>query len=96
MSKARQNRRIARRWADTLGAAAGIEAVVDFANGGPCGDDVPTAAELRATIAPGQLGWDEAAINADAAGADRCPAGHERTYYAAYERAARAAELEAA
>jgi len=90
MSHARQNRRIARAHATSLGALAGAEAVEDFANGGPCGDEEVTGADLLATIAPGQCGWDEAAINADAAGSDRCPAGFETAYYAAYEASARA------
>jgi hypothetical protein len=98
MGKARQVRRVGRRWAEQLGAAAGIEAVDDFANGGPCGDDPPTAAELRATL---KGSWDGPAINAGAARIDGCPSGHFRVYYEAYERAARdrveelAAELEA-
>jgi len=98
MSHARQTRRIARVHAARLGAAAAILAVEDFAQTGGFveidGYEVPGAEassdDLLATIAPGQLGWDEAAINAGAAEIDRCPKGFEEAYYAAYELCARA------
>lgn len=98
MGKARQDRRLARQTAVERGEAAGVEAVNDYATGGPRGDAVPTAAELRATL---RSSWDEPAINAGVAKIDNCPAGYETAYYDAYERAARrhvlalAADLEA-
>jgi hypothetical protein len=88
MGRARQIRRVARVWAETLGAAAGIEAVDDFASGGPCGDEELGADDLLATLAPGNESWDTGAVNVGAAEIDRCPAGYESSYYEAYEAAA--------
>lgn len=83
MSHARQSRRLARSFAAMLGAAAGADAVNDFATGA----EPPTAAEFRSTL---RGSWDEPAINAGSARLDRCPVGHDAAYYAAYEHAARA------
>lgn len=101
MSHARQNRRLARETARRLGAAAGAEAVEDFANTGGHelvdGYEVPgapaTADDLLATIAPHQESWDCGAINAGAAEVDHCPRGFESAYYEAYEQSARATVL---
>ena len=89
MAHAKQARRAARQWATILGAAAGIEEVDDFASVCEWRDEgrfaPPNADELLATIAPGQLGWDEGAISAGAAELDRCPKGCEQAYYRAYQ-----------
>lgn len=89
MSNARKSNRLAKTWATILGADAGAEAVVDFANGGGGCEEAPSAEELLATIAAGQCDWDEVAINAGAAKIDCCPAGYEGDYYAAYSAEAR-------
>jgi hypothetical protein len=88
MSHARQSRRLARTWAETLGSASGVAAVEDWVFQSELADVEVTARELLSTIAPGTIGWDEPAINADAARYDRCPRGSEHLYYVAYERAA--------
>ena len=44
---------------------------------------------VKATLAPGHLGWDEAAINAAAHKADGVPEEHKAAYYEAYAGAAR-------
>ena len=77
-----------------MGTASGIETVEDFARGDT--GEGRDAEELLATIASDQLGWDEAAINADSAGLDKCPKGYEGVYYAAYEQAARRRVVELA
>lgn len=87
MSHARQCRCIARTFAALLGAAAGVDAVNDFATGGGGCDEPPTAADLYATL---RSSWDAPAIDAGAARIDRCPVGYEGVYYDAYESAARA------
>lgn len=73
MARARQNRRLAKTWAARLGTADGIEAVDDFVFGVPADGD--WVAELLATVAPGQLGWDEGAAQANTAELSGCPAG---------------------
>jgi hypothetical protein len=102
MSRARQNRRLARSFASRLGAAAGALAVEDFAQtaGTEEIDDyavdgcAASAEDLRATVSGS---WDGPAIGAGAAQIDGCPKGFEAAYYAAYEAAAvRAVETMAA
>lgn len=44
---------------------------------------------VKATLAPGHLGWDEAAINAAAHTFDGVPEEHREAYYEAYASAAR-------
>jgi len=104
MSRAKQQRRIARTWARALGTACGTEDVDIFAN-----EELIRVEErfvtqgidyeepdlqlglkkaLRATIAPGQTDWDEGAAQADVAGMVGCPQGYELEFYAAYGQAA--------
>jgi hypothetical protein len=82
-------RRLASLWARLLGAAAGVEAVEEFAAGVISRVPEATREELLATLAPGHASWDEEGAQAGAAGFDRYPKGHEAAYYEAYERAAR-------
>ena len=65
-----------------LGTAGGIEDVENVL--AEQGIDV-----IRATLAPGHLGWDEAAINAAAHTFDGVPEEHRAAYYEAYASAAR-------
>lgn len=89
--------KLAAAWAGILGASAGAADAEEFAQTGGSVDvegySVPghpaSREELLATLAAGQESWDTGAINADAAGSDRCPIGHEDVYYAAYETSAR-------
>lgn len=100
MSRARQNRRIARMWftsvACDLGRLAGEEDAENFIrelSGLTFTDEYLDTEErleqLRGTLAPSQESWDSGGRNAFAHEVDNCPKGYEDVYYTAYERGAR-------
>jgi hypothetical protein len=96
MGKAKQNRRIARSWAERLGTTAGVEAVDAYVVDEQVRGVEDLRASLLATIAPGQPDWDEGAAEVGEAEIDGCPSGYDLNYYAAYGMAARARVLELA